>query len=319
MTPLVTIAIPTYERLQYLMEAVASAEAQTYDNIEILIGDDGNNPEIQVWCNQQAQRNPKIRYQKNSRNLGLAGNWNALADTARGDYIIIIGDDDRLLPDFVSKCIAVVLPDGAVAFSNQIIIDHEGHRLDEETQKLPRLYGRDALQAGWLSNPEVCAWRNSIPSSAALIRTADVRRLRFKEDMNTPELELFVRLAAEGVKFAFVPDCLAEYRVHPKSATSGGLKSDILVEHLMNVSVRPEVEAHKATLLAKQMVNAVSRCLVAGNRDKARRLFTSKYYPPPERKRIRGWLQRLAIVAPRIAGIKFYQLIWRTKSHLADL
>lgn len=314
MTPLVTITIPTYNRLQYLKEAVGSALVQSYENIEILIGDDGINPAIQEWCEQQAKQNSKIRYQKNPRNLGLAGNWNALADSARGEYLMIIGDDDRLLPEFIRKCLTAVLPDGAVVFSNQNIINHDGQLLKEETQRYPKLYGRDTLPSGWLADPEACAWRNSIPISAALLRTADVKRLRFKEDMNTPEIELFVRLAGEGARFAFVPEILAEYRVHPQSATSTGLKSERLAEYLMEIPVRPETEKHKAALLAKIMVNAVSRCLVAGDREKARRLFWSRYYPSLERKGFRGWFQRLSMVVPGRLGCSVYQTVWKLKA-----
>src|SRR5437870_5191686 len=101
MMPLVTIAIPTYERLSYLVEAVGSALAQSYEKIEVLVGDDGSNPAIREWCEEQTKSDSRFRYQKNNRNLGLAGNWNALADAARGEYINIIGDDDRLLPNFL--------------------------------------------------------------------------------------------------------------------------------------------------------------------------------------------------------------------------
>jgi len=316
---MVTIAIPTYSRLHYLKEAVASALAQTYEHIEILIGDDGNNPEIQHWSEEQASRSTKIRYQKNARNLGLAGNWNALTDIARGKYIVIIGDDDRLLPDYVKKCIEAILPDGALVFSNQVIINQKGQRLDYETQEYPKLYGRDKLPAGWLSAPEACVWQNSVPISAAMIRTADVRRLRFKEDLNNPEIEFFARLAREGAKFAFIPEYLAEYRVHPQSATSGGLKSDRLVEYLMEIQVRPEVEMHKARFLSGLMVNAVSRCLIAGEPERANLLFDSQYYPRFERQRFRGRIQRISLVLPGWLGIRFYRLTWKLKKAVGKI
>jgi glycosyltransferase involved in cell wall biosynthesis len=314
MNEIVTIGIPTFERLDYLREAVASALAQTYSPIDVLISDDGDSDAIRGWCEDLVRKDSRVRYQKNIRNLGLAGNWNAVADGARGEYLIVIGDDDRLLPEFVRKCVDAILPDGAVAFSNQIIIDQTGNRIDEKTRNYPKIYGRDNLQPGWLSDAEACVWRNSVPISAALMRTADVKRLRFKEDINNPEIELFARLAAEGTGFAFVPEFLAEYRVHAQSATSGGLKSDRLAEYLMEIQVRPEVEKYKAALLAKMMVNAVSRCLVAGDRERARRLFLSNYYPSHERKRFRGLVQHLSIALPSSLGCSFYKTVWKLKS-----
>ena len=78
--PLVSIAIPTYDRLQYLKEAVASALSQTYERVEVIIGDDGPTNSIRAWCETVAMRDARVRYRRNARNLGLAGNWNALAD-----------------------------------------------------------------------------------------------------------------------------------------------------------------------------------------------------------------------------------------------
>jgi glycosyltransferase involved in cell wall biosynthesis len=313
MTPLVTIAIPTFSRLHYLKEAVASALAQTYTNIEILIGDDGDDPAIREWAGQQEKLSSKVRYQRNTHNLGLAGNWNAVVEGARGEYVIIIGDDDRLLPEFVRVCMEAVLPDGTLVFCNQHLIDENGCRLEQDTSSHQQRFGRDQLAQGWVSDPEACAWRNTIPMSATLLRTMDARRLRFKEDMNTPEIELVVRLAAEGGKFAFVPNCLAEYRLHSQSASSAGLSSERLAEYLIDIQVRPEVEGYKTTLLSQLMVNAVSRCIVAGDQKRAGRLFWSNYYPAMERRRPSGRLQRVAIRLPRAIGCSFYRVIRRIK------
>src|SRR5258706_15173636 len=118
-SPLVTVAVPTFSRFEYLKEAVASALSQTYENIEVLIGDDGTTDAIHEWGQSLAQRDPRVRYQRNEQNLGLAGNWNAVTDAARGEFLIIIGDDDRLLPAFVETLIGLVDPSGQVAFANQ--------------------------------------------------------------------------------------------------------------------------------------------------------------------------------------------------------
>src|SRR5688572_24981692 len=112
---LVTIAIPTYDRLEYLKEAVASARTQTHGEIEILIGDDGTSREIEDWSTAISSLDSRVRYQRNQRNLGMADNWNALADAARGEFIVIIGDDDRLLPNFVQSLVKLIHADVSVA------------------------------------------------------------------------------------------------------------------------------------------------------------------------------------------------------------
>ena len=281
MAPLVTIGIATFDRLHYLKESVESALAQTYDNIEVIIGDDGTNYSIQQWGNKLAGQDERARYQHNSHNLGLAGNWNAIADAAHGEFIVIIGDDDRLLPGFVRKMVDVILPDFQVAFSNHYLIDTKGDRLQAKSVEHTRNYRRDTLPPGELANAAASVWQNLVPMSAALVRTEVIRRLRFREDLNTPETELFVRLAQEGGRFIFVPDYLSEYRVHSQSQTSAGLYSERLAEYLLPISVAPDVEPFKREFIGPLLVNAVSRCLQNGERESARRFLRSEYYPRP--------------------------------------
>lgn len=316
MRPLVTIAIPTFSRLHYLKEAVESALSQTYENIEVIIGNDGQSRSIQAWGEEIASREPKIRYQHNERNLGLAGNWNALADAARGEFLVIIGDDDRLLPDFVSKLVDAILPDKSVAFSNLRLIDGDGNRMQAETIQHTRSYRRDTLPSGEIANAEAVVWQNSVPISASLVRASDVRRLRFKEDLNTPEIELFIRMAQEQGRFVFVPDYLCEYRVHPHSETAIGLRGERLAEYLLEIPVASDIEPYKREFMASLLINSVSRCLKHGEWSRARRLLNSEYYPGLKFARLRTskyllrrTVQELCASLPESIGRPAYMLL----------
>jgi len=284
MTSLVSIAIPTFDRLEYLKEAVASAQAQTYRQIEVLIGDDGTTETIQAWSRELARRDRRVRYLHHPRNLGLAGNWNALADAARGEFLVIIGDDDRLLPEFVEKLLKLIQPAVQVAFSNHYLINSQGIRLERESRQCTRHYHRDELPIGEITNAAACVWRNSVPMSAALMRTRDVQRLRFKDDLNTPEIEFFARLAQEGGRFSFTPEYLSEYRTHAQSATAAGLRSEKLVKYLSVIPVSAEVEPYKREFMESLLVDAVGRCLRQGERELARLFLHHEYYPRPHLK-----------------------------------
>jgi glycosyltransferase involved in cell wall biosynthesis len=277
--PTVSICIPTYRRLHYLKEAVASARTQTFSDIEVLLGDDGDSPELRAWCLDQGVEDPRVRYQSNQVRLGLGGNWNAVSQGARGDYLVIIGDDDRLLPTFIARMLAATRPDTVVAFSNHFVIDAGGRRLPAETERFTREYGRAALSAGRIPNPGQCAWRNGVPMCASLLRTRDVQRLGFKTDINTPDLELFVRLAYEGAEFVFVPDFLVEYRMHPDSATAQGLTLDRLVEYLEEVPASEDALQAKNACLRSMLPGAVHRLIQAGDKARALRMIRSPYYP----------------------------------------
>ncbi|HEY5036854.1 MAG TPA: glycosyltransferase, partial [Chthoniobacterales bacterium] len=90
MSPLVSIVIPTFDRPTYLKEAVRSALAQTYPNIEVLIGNNGTDDVMRGWEPALAE-NPRLSYRRNPHNLGMPGNFNALADAARGEFLVAIG------------------------------------------------------------------------------------------------------------------------------------------------------------------------------------------------------------------------------------
>lgn len=279
MPPLVSIAIPTFDRIGYLKESVTSALTQTYRQIEVLIGDDGPTDTIQAWGQELARQDARVRYLRHPHNLGLAGNWNALADTARGEFLAIIGDDDRLLPEFVEKLVRLIQPAAQVAFSNHYLIDVQGIRLEKESLQCTRRYARDQLPAGEIINAAGCVWRNSVPLSAALMRTGDVQRLRFKDELNTPEIEFFARLAQEGGRFIFTPEYLSEYRTHARSATAAGLHGEKLVKYLSAIPVSAEVEPDKREFMASLLVDAVGRCLQQDERELARRFLQHEYYP----------------------------------------
>src|SRR5579872_3680680 len=117
----VTIGIPTYNRLHYLKQAVVSALAQTYPNIEILISQNpyrecGTREEIAKYCQGLAARHSRVRYHLQPHNLGQTPNFNWLADNASGDYVFLIGDDDRLLPNAIEILVSAFEPGTSVIF-----------------------------------------------------------------------------------------------------------------------------------------------------------------------------------------------------------
>jgi GT2 family glycosyltransferase len=309
--PLVTIAIPTLRRLSYLKESVAFALAQTYPNIEVLVSQDvdrnGLNPEMKAWCLEQAEQEPRFRYQNCAHNLGLAGNWNAVGQAARGEYMVITGDDDRLLPDFVERLVEKIDETTHVAFSNHYIIDGEGKRNQAETEAATVRFRRSTMPGGFLKLPETYVWQNAIPMLSALVRTEDIRRFPFSEELNTPEIELFIRIAQTGGNFYFLPEYLAEFRVHGASATMSGLRIERLVKRLTSVTVSPEVAPFKKAFLETLVMDSVTQCLLSGEIQEAKLLLANPYYPADVG--VRSLMQKACLAMPDPLAKEFYTLM----------
>jgi glycosyltransferase involved in cell wall biosynthesis len=310
MTPVVTVCIPTFRRLHYLKESVGAARAQTLQNIEVLISDDGDSAELRHWSERVALEDSRVRYRRNEKNLGLGGNWNECVSAARGQWLVIQGDDDRLLPSFCEVLLGNAAPDSTVLFANHFVIDEHGARLENESQEWTRRYGRHVLPRGKVEDAARCVWSNSVPMSSALVRADAIKRLGIKTDLNTPEIELFARLAAEGARFDHEPRYLAEFRTHPGSSTASGLFSERLVRYLEPIAVPDAVEDIKRAFMAPLTRSAVDRLLRAGERARAADVMRSRYYP-------HSWsdptllAQAIAVHAPSPIGTRAYLLARR--------
>jgi len=96
--PLVSVLMRTYNRADYLAEAINSVINQTYSNWELLIGDDGSTDSTERLVTYFLKKDPRIKYFKKDH-TGIADTGNFLADLANGDILCQADADDIQLPD----------------------------------------------------------------------------------------------------------------------------------------------------------------------------------------------------------------------------
>ena len=105
--PLVTIGIPTYNRAdRYLPQALESAISQTYSNLEILIADNCSTDNTPMLV--RSFKDSRIRYVKHKKNIGFVHNTAFCVEQARGDFLLMLHDDDLIDHDFVDVCLDAV-------------------------------------------------------------------------------------------------------------------------------------------------------------------------------------------------------------------
>lgn len=92
--PLVTVYIPTYNRINLLKRAINSVLAQTYCNYEIIVVDDNSNDGTQEYLKEIALENKKIRYFLKKENSGACVSRNIAISNAKGEFITGLDDDD---------------------------------------------------------------------------------------------------------------------------------------------------------------------------------------------------------------------------------
>jgi len=97
-TPLISVIIPCYNQGHFLTEAIESVLVQSYPHFELVIIDDGSTDNVE----EVAGRYPGVRYIR-QENSGLAAARNTGLRRSRGDYLIFLDADDRLMPDALER------------------------------------------------------------------------------------------------------------------------------------------------------------------------------------------------------------------------
>jgi glycosyltransferase involved in cell wall biosynthesis len=229
--PLVSICIPTYQGRPWIRETIASAIAQDYPSIEIVVSDDLSTDGTAEAA--EAIADERVRVVRSDRRLGMAANWSRSVQLARGQYIKFLMQDDWLDPTCVSRMAAVLTRNPSVGFVfalRMIEVEHPADagsvRLARNLQKLPERLGalgevndgraifdamrRTGFRGNWIGEPTAVMVRRDALRRVGLFNT----RLRQLTD-----LEMWLRLAF-FFDVGFVPETLATFRLHPASATS---------------------------------------------------------------------------------------------------
>lgn len=92
-----SVLIPTRNRLDLLKEAIASVRNQSYDNWELIVSDNCSDDDVEGYV--YLLGDDRIVYYRQPAPVSVTDNWNTANDMATGDYMIMLGDDDALVPD----------------------------------------------------------------------------------------------------------------------------------------------------------------------------------------------------------------------------
>lgn len=145
---LFSILIPAY-KARYLSEAISSVLAQTCSDWELVIVNDASPENLTSIVEQFSD--PRIRYYVNEHNCGaidVVDNWNICLSHALGDYVICMGDDDRLLPCCLEEYTRLIsqYPGLDVYHGWTMLIDEQGEPFDMQE---PRPLTEDVYSLIW--------------------------------------------------------------------------------------------------------------------------------------------------------------------------
>jgi len=216
--PVVSILIPTFNRAGYLQAALASACAQTYPNLEIIVLDDASSDNTPAVVRAFQQQDDRIVYVRNHRNRGLVANWRQGVEMARGDFFCFLGDDDTLEPAFVETLLQPLRQDArlVLAFCDHWVMDGEGRRLPDDSERNTRRWRRARLPEGPVGDfLRVALIDRAVFIGAVLFRRASVHPTFLADEARAMvDLWLLYRCARQGGAY-YVPQRLASCRWQP--------------------------------------------------------------------------------------------------------
>ena len=100
--PLVTIGIPTYNRAADLETALRAIQRWDYPNLDVLISDNGSTDGTEQVGRAAQSADPRVRYVRHAKSLGLYGNHNYCIEAARGEFLSFVHDHDEHDPGMIS-------------------------------------------------------------------------------------------------------------------------------------------------------------------------------------------------------------------------
>ncbi|MDY9918308.1 MULTISPECIES: glycosyltransferase [Proteiniphilum] len=230
--PLVSVILVTYNSAPYVVETLESVKKQTWKNIEIIISDDGSTDNTILLCSGWIERNEdrfvSIKLITVEKNTGIPSNCNRGLRAANGEWIKMIGGDDKLLRNAVTDNLtyARCFPDASFIISDVQEIDENGMLIRDSVinkgliffSSLPTAKKQLKNYSRWpffLNSPTFFFKRELIDK----IDYID-EEFRIFEDMTT-----LVRVMENGIKLYYMRKPTVAYRVH-RSSISRSLQMD---------------------------------------------------------------------------------------------
>jgi glycosyltransferase involved in cell wall biosynthesis len=211
MPPLVSVLIPVYNARRYVRDAIESVQAQTFEDWEAIVVDDGSADGGGLVAREMAANDKRVRVHE-QENAGPAAARNAALRLASGEFVAFLDADDLWLPGKLERQLSF-WREGLV-YSDAYIIDSSGTR------------GRIGAHAPFARGEvfETLVERNFVPTLTVLVpRQLVVDNGCFNESrrmLRCDDYDLWLRLAAAGIPFDYLPEPLASYRVHDANLTA---------------------------------------------------------------------------------------------------
>lgn len=270
--PLVTIVIPTYNRFEFVHQAIASVIAQTYNHWELIVVDDGSDDGTTNAINSMNDRRIKALQLKHCGNIAYLRNTGIKAGS--GEWLAFLDSDDLWIPQKLEIQLNNLMGEGKQW-------GYGGFELmNREMQTIPNKAGIYRPVSGWIAK-EVLTTEASVNIGTLMLKRSLFEETGgFNEDaelLYREDYELVIRLALRAESLA-VSDLLVRVREHNGRSTNlfeyGNDRTAVVYEHFLQTNPDKELAKIARRRMASELgEGAVKRIRERKYSEAGRRLW----------------------------------------------
>lgn len=232
--PLVSIIIPSYNHEKYIEECILSIINQTYENIELIVIDDGSTDSSNIILTKLQQQYNFIYIHR--PNQGLINTLNEAIHLAQGEFVSWMGSDDFFVPEKTQLQINFfnANPDFALCYGKMTFIDNNSKIIKEAKS--------NSFAAGYVL-PKLL-YKCFIPLPTIMVKKDILLQYGFDERFFLEDYPLWLKIA-KSYKVGYVNETLTYYRLHGSNASANLIKMVREVERILD-DWKDEPEYNKA-------------------------------------------------------------------------
>lgn len=230
--PLVSIVIPCYNHADFVQESIQSIIDQDYENIELIIIDDGSkdNSVDVIQGILSACRKRFIRFEFRHRpNKGLCATLNEALEWCKGEYFAPLASDDVALPYKTREQIDYFIKnkDNTVAgVFGRVSILYDGNMNESFNINFS---GRIDV----FNFKDIFLRKSKVPAPTAMLKLSKLKSCGgYDENIKVEDFYMWLKLTSNGDKLAFIDKVLTYYRRHPGNLSQ---KSDVMISGVEEV------------------------------------------------------------------------------------
>lgn len=211
-TPLVSIAIATYNGYAFIAEQLDSILAQTVSDFEVIIVDDCSTDNTRLLLQEYQQRDDRIHLYSNDANIGYRETFYRALEYCATNYILFCDQDDVWLPHKLETLLAAI-DDNLLIFSDSALIDERGNQLGINLSNTVRMQqpGPIGINRGFVIGN--CVWGHTILFHRDLLSYTNANRNEHPHDW------WFAVVSSHLRKIKYCADVLNYYRQHSRNVT----------------------------------------------------------------------------------------------------